>query len=207
MKKKLLLGLVVVLITIVVFGTPSYADSPLEHKGFYLRMQLGIADANSKGTEYSDGLDTEVSGIASVIQIDVGGAIKENLILFGTLRGITTLDPDYRKGNFDFSSSVTSYNFSDMGIGITYYFMPTNFFIGGSLNIEQNNMEIKSNNETDKFNTDNGFGLNLNVGKEWWVSDNWGLGVALFGEFGNVPDAEGKIKNIAYGLLFSATFN
>jgi len=49
------------------------------------------------------------------------------------------------------------------------------------------------------------------VGKEWWVSNRWGLGVAIFGSFSQSKDkgdgVEYTIKNRAFGVLFSATFD
>ena len=56
--------------------------------------------------------------------------------------------------------------------------------------------------------SDNGYGLYLNIGKEWWITGNWGLGLAVFDYFGYVPDkAGGNIRNRVFGILLSATFN
>ncbi|MGA1795610.1 MAG: hypothetical protein ACMUIL_07100 [bacterium] len=204
MKKISLIAIIAVYLITMAYGTFSYAYGLREHKGFYLRMQLGIADTKSKGTGYSDGTEMEVSGNGSAFRLDIGGAIKENLIIFGTLGGISISDPDIELNGVKYSTFDTTSRISDFGIGITYYFMPTNVYIGGSLNLAKDTIEFNSYEGT----SDTGYGLYLNMGKEWWVSDNWGLGLAIFGYFGRVPDEdEGKIKNISYGLLFSATFN
>lgn len=61
--------------------------------------------------------------------------------------------------------------------------------------------------------TDNGIGINLAIGKEWWVSDNWGLGVAAQLSSTVLPDKNlrtGEELNLtthSVGILFSATFN
>ena len=52
----------------------------------------------------------------------------------------------------------------------------------------------------------------LMVGKEWWVSDNWGMGVAasLFGGVGVGEDAQDDQRDLAFGggsLLLTSTFN
>jgi len=80
MKRIALIEVLGVFLIIMVHSTFSNADAPREHKGFYLRMQLGISDTKSKGTGYSDIPDTEVSGTGIAFHLDIGGAIKENFI-------------------------------------------------------------------------------------------------------------------------------
>ena len=61
--------------------------------------------------------------------------------------------------------------------------------------------------------SEGGIGVNLVGGKEWWVSDNWGLGVAgqLFGA--RVKDKEVVMGSkptwmlVGFSLAFTATFN
>jgi hypothetical protein len=52
------------------------------------------------------------------------------------------------------------------------------------------------------------------AGKEWWVSDNWGLGAALQFHYGSMEDGPSgalgtspRVHSNAFGLLFSSTFN
>ena len=53
------------------------------------------------------------------------------------------------------------------------------------------------------------------VGKEWWVSANWGLGVALFACYGSAGDGStrgqimnaGPMSSFEAVVLFSATYN
>jgi hypothetical protein len=56
--------------------------------------------------------------------------------------------------------------------------------------------------------TKTGFGFNLMVGKEWWVSDNWGLGVALQLLLAGAKDRDGtEWDSGALAVLFTATHN
>jgi hypothetical protein len=62
--------------------------------------------------------------------------------------------------------------------------------------------------------SDLGFGVNASVGKEWWVSENWGVGAALQFMAATMKDHQvfaGDSKPtwtaIGFALLFSATFN
>ena len=63
--------------------------------------------------------------------------------------------------------------------------------------------------------TEYGPGLSLVVGKEWWVSDNWGLGVAAQLYAARMKDREPAVaggdaptwRALGLNLLFSASFN
>ena len=219
---------ILVFLIVIAFSSASYADSPgnekedlrlpattaynkggsHEHDGFYLRMQLGFANARSKRTGYSDIPDLEVSGSGTTFRIDIGGAIKENLILFGVLGGISIQDPDVKKDTFSGTMKNTTYSINDVGVGLTYYIMPANIFLGGSFNIAKIKADIGIvEGVYIRYESDSVCGLYLNIGKEWWVSDNWGLGVGGFGYFGEIPGDDGTIKNTAFGLFFSATYN
>jgi hypothetical protein len=56
-------------------------------------------------------------------------------------------------------------------------------------------------------------GLDLDVGKEWWVSGNWGLGLSLRFRYIDVAPAnvgfgrDGRLDSFQIGLSFSATYN
>lgn len=47
------------------------------------------------------------------------------------------------------------------------------------------------------------------VGKEWWVSDNWGLGVAANFMVGSMKDKDYDTRwtGLSTSILFSATYN
>ncbi|HKU42536.1 MAG TPA: hypothetical protein VJR89_30470, partial [Polyangiales bacterium] len=56
-----------------------------------------------------------------------------------------------------------------------------------------------------------GFGLDLDVGKEWWVGEQWGLGVALRLSVASVPANSDLPRKSMFGggflaLLFSVTY-
>jgi hypothetical protein len=63
---------------------------------------------------------------------------------------------------------------------------------------------------TGTFESDNGLGAKVMLGKEWWVSENWGLGIGGQVFYANCDrglNGSKDIKTLAYGLLFSATYN
>ena len=98
---------------------------------------------------------------------------------------------------------------SNIGIGSTHYFMPINVYVSSSFALAKGTVE----SEGEELETDNGIGINLAIGKEWWVSDNWGLGVAAQLSSTVLPDKnlrtgeELDLTTHSVGVLFSAMFN
>lgn len=86
--------------------------------------------------------------------------------------------------------SVAAYGF---GGGATYYLMPHNLFWSASWGMSG------SYDDTSVV----GWGAAHLVGKEWWVSSNWSLGVA--GQF--LYADHGDEEAASLGVLFSATYN
>jgi hypothetical protein len=97
-----------------------------------------------------------------------------------------------------------------LGIGASYYFMPLNIYVGGTLGIGAASFTDSSNHSA---SSRAGFAIELDCGKEWWVSDNWGLGVALRLSHASVPPGDiqpnspSQLGATGFGVLFSATYN
>ena len=157
------------------------------HHGFFLRMDLGI------GYQDSTANSTTISGPAGGFGISVGGGVAENLALFGMLFGGGTTADDPKASP------------AMIGFGATYYFMPANVFLSGSvgfggLRLKQNGFE---------HDTDAGFASRVGIGKEWFVSESWGLGVAGYLAFAAVKDKgvdPPTWRTISPLVAFSATF-
>jgi hypothetical protein len=52
--------------------------------------------------------------------------------------------------------------------------MPQNAYVSATLAVTRQSLKLNGT----QSDTDTGFGGQLAAGKEWWVSDHWGLGVA-----------------------------
>ena len=65
-----------------------------------------------------------------------------------------------------------------------------------------------SNSEDLARDITTGVGASVMVGKEWWVSANWALGVALQGEFTYAEDDNSNLifRHGGAKVLFSATY-
>jgi hypothetical protein len=165
-----------------------------------------------------NGSDVKLSGVGMGLAVAIGGALSENLVLYG--EGMTTraVSPDVKIGALSgqLSSGSISAGMVGFGGGVAYYFMPVNIYVSASalaawLNITD---DSDSDHTVTLWETSVGFGLSASVGKEWWVSDNLGLG--LVGQFG-FASVSGKARDLTgvkpswtslgFTIGFSGTYN
>lgn len=188
-----------------------------QHKGFYLSMSGGPSWGNMMDYERASTPYTiNFKGSGDLFDLKIGWAVKENLILH--LTGISYSMPGPTvittvNNNSTTTKTSSSYNIGEAfdGIGMTYYLMPSNVFLSGSLGLGQ---FVVSGNENSLGNgkTNAGFSMQLKLGKEWWVSKNWGLGVGLAYSKTNLNStpASGlpeELHSSRFGILFNTTFN
>src|SRR5262249_28220230 len=111
--------------TVYASAAPGYH----EHDGFYLRLHLGVG-----GTRMTaDDPDVTISGAGGALGIAVGGAVAENLIIYGELLADIASNPDIKFGGFTSSTEDTSAGVVGIGAGLAYYFMPINVYISGTV--------------------------------------------------------------------------
>jgi hypothetical protein len=146
----------------------------VSHEGFYLSMAAGPAFGNINGDD-NTGKDYKVKGEAFGLDIQIGGAIKPNLILHAALQNKTLVGPKINGVKMD-----NDHTFQELfyGAGLTKY-TSDNFFFTGNVGVGHF-LQTQSNNNSNSTTTDPGFSFNVKVGKEWMVSKKWGLGGALF---------------------------
>ncbi|MFZ2950163.1 MAG: hypothetical protein WA003_11810 [Desulfuromonadaceae bacterium] len=201
--RKFLLMVVCAVSVSALFCGKARAESYV-HDGFFLRIAPGFGwNTTSSDT---GGIERELSGVSGMFNVAIGGAVAQDLILHLDVSGVGTSDPEEKINGTERSSNVSSSSTSLAALGMTYYF-PSNVYVTGAVGI------AKSRNKSGgiKDTTDNGFGVNVMVGKEWWVSDNWGIGVAGQFLYTNCPDKvvgdTFDVKSTSVGILFSATYN
>jgi hypothetical protein len=186
-------------------GSASAQGLSQTHDGFYLRMDAG--GGSLKSTASSGGIDMELSGTAGQFSISLGGAISPNFIIGGHLWGGSVSSPDVKVNGQSFSTTGSpTLSLSAIGVDLTYYFMPINIYLTATPSIGM--LSIKANGQT--FDTKNGFAIRLAAGKEWWVSDNWGLGFNVnFAHSSNEDQGTNPPtwSSNLFGVALSATFN
>ncbi|MBP7603366.1 MAG: hypothetical protein KBA15_05530 [Spirochaetes bacterium] len=191
-------------------GETSPPEKPGAHRhdGFFLRAQLGFGSGATVIEDYQ-GDDLETSGAATTFNLQIGYAIFDNFILF--LENGASVMPESKLKHPSAISEAQKENdvaISTFGLGFSWYWMPYNIYIAPVLSLsvtEYDGAMIKGDSR-------GGSGLSLSIGKEWWVSANWGLGVALFifGGGDTVKDQNGikyDMSSSVFGIMFTATYN
>ncbi len=117
----------------------------------------------------------------------MGGTLTPGLAAFGLL-------------HFVRDGSEEDIFMGQLGVGVTYYAVPLNVY--ASAMVGTNNGWYDDANE-ERVKTGNSVALSTMLGKEWMVSDAWGVGPALELWYSNLPEG----SYIAAALLFSATFH
>lgn len=193
----LLVGLIVV---------PSVAQGrqiPREHEGgIFIRLSTGIAGSSTSIEEAGE--KTEFTEGGGTHNLAIGGMTWQNVALHATAFGWVVRDPRIEVNGVDQGRFNGSAGLNALGGGVTWYIMPVNIYISGSagfgwLSVTQNYTR----------STAVGIAFDLTVGKEWWVSDRWGLGVAVGANGHSIPveGIDGNWEGGSIGVRFSATFN
>ncbi len=191
-----------------------YYDGYHLHDGFYMRVTAGFGYMTASES-YAGATDT-YSGVGFTWAAAFGGVVAPNLIIYGELFGMTVPDPNFSVSNGGGSQNLSGVTMSSFGIGpgVAYYFMPVNAFISGTVALSKIYF-TDSASDSSLGDSDWGLGLSVIGGKEWWVSHDWGLGVAgqlYFGTMSDHPVYQGysydsRLDVFALSVLFSATFN
>jgi hypothetical protein len=155
-----------------------------------------------------------IKGVAGGFEFAVGGTPVPGLVLGGMLTFATVPSPTVESGGVSVTSSDVSLSMVAIGPLITYYVDPTGGFhlramIGyGELSASDSSGNTSSNNPT-------GFVANFGLGYEWWVADQWSLGVlgsfayasTKYSETVLTTTVEDKHSIINPCVQFSATFH
>jgi hypothetical protein len=183
---------------------------PRMHRGFYLSMGLG-ANFSTVSDLVVGSYNYKFKGVGVQFDGKVGGAIRENLILHGSLLVNSMSGPEVSSGGQS-QNTTSSLTLTEIliGGGATYYFMPYNIFLSGTFGMGEFGLTDDDSNTS--VTTDMGFSMQLKAGKEWWISKRWGIGAAItYGKTKLTNDAgsSGKedMDSNNFGILFNATFN
>ena len=191
-----------------------------KHDGFYLSMNLGpvFSDVTDHVNAFggSSAYTLDMSGQGAVMDMKIGGAIRENLILHATIISNSMSGPTIittKNGFVTSAKASNSFAISDAiyGVGLTYYVMPSNYFVSGSIGIVTFTL-VDSGQDNSSISTQGGLAMQFKLGKEWWVSKNWGLGVGVTYSKSSVTNepSKGEFEHLIsnrFGILFNTTFN
>ncbi len=178
------------------------------HDGFHLSLGVGAAyttTAVGLDPEPAGAPDVSITGFGFAGHLLIGGNIAPGLVLGGGNMGFHVFSP--KVDNETDGDGALAGNL--LGIYADYYFDPNEGLHGMAL-IGLATLDDADDN-TDKLAV--GFGSALGLGHEWWVADEWSLGV-----LGRVQlmattleqettKAEITFVSIAPALLFTATYH
>ena len=219
----------VIIIALIFFIAPIILSQNLpnpisarHHDGFFLRYVAGGGTGNYQSEPVGSATDYfnkfKFSGglpISSALQI--GGTVSENVIVFGEVCSNLLLSPDGEIWRENADVTVNQVLFGGVGPGITYYFMPVNIYVSGSLlytvgvhDYEATYSSIFLQEEVMERRGALGFATHFIVGKEWWVGEEVGIGASAYAYLGWLSDPDFKDRSItsnSFGVMFSLTYN
>lgn len=186
------------------------------HDGFFLRLALGFGgnyvDAQAHNGGELDALGdaanhAKFSGFAMDFSFDIGGAPIDNFAIAFRLQFSSLVEPNETLDGAHVSPPKhSSVDVTLVGPSFTYYFMPINIYATAAIGWAS----IGFDDGSDQRGTSAGFGMTFDLGKEFWVGDQWGLGGALRFSWTDVTHTEHHVpveyQFFGWGILFSATY-
>jgi thiol-disulfide isomerase/thioredoxin len=175
-----------------------------EHDGFFLRLKLGTGFEYGIANNSNLG-NVNISGPPFVFNLSLGGALTRNLILYMDSGVEVTARTDTRKYDTNTTITVTP--------GLIYYFIPSNVYVGFSLGYGLIWFDVIGFENSLLMKPTSGCIGNVYFGREWWISNNWGIGVMGEYSFGYYLAKLGYsilstgIFINTFGLFITATYN
>jgi hypothetical protein len=194
----------VIIVLVALLAVPAVMAQPRsQDSGFFLRLSAGGGTVSTSIEE--GGVEEEFSGTAGDVNFAVGGIVSPNLAIHGSLFGWLISDPDYSVNGATVGVANLDVDVSAFGAGLTFYFMPANLYVSSSLGFGK--MSFDGGGVT--VETDTGVIVDFTVGKEWWVGDSWGIGVAGGFSYHSIPvdGAEENLTGTSFAIRFTATHN
>lgn len=195
------------LLLLVLAPLTAAAQEPQRHTGFFIRPELGFGYFAAGASQ--NGLDLSITGSGPGLALAIGGAVSENFIIGGQVWDYIASKPTVtlKGGGLDLSATADAdAGLVGYGVFLNWYFMPSNMYLAVTPSLTR----LVSTDGTDTATSDWGFGVRGAFGKEWWVSDNWGLGLAASLALSSNKDSGAgapTIGTFCIGLSFSATYN
>jgi hypothetical protein len=178
------------------------ADGRHRHLGGYFRPDLGLGYLTTSASQ--SGTSASMSGLAGTFGLAAGGALSENHILAVHLWDAVVSDPSLSYGG---SSGPGSGTVALIGIGPEYtYYSRQNVYFSISPSLTRMSTSLSGSSASTNW----GFGARAALGKEWWVSDHWGLGLVghLSMSFNQDQGTNPPTwTSWAFTAAFSATYN
>ncbi|MBK8999268.1 MAG: hypothetical protein IPM35_26410 [Myxococcales bacterium] len=209
-------------------------SSVRHHDGFYLRLGLGVGYVSAKVTEYQSegelgpgapqvGTKGSVTGVAQLGEIMVGGTIPDGPVLGGGAWGVNALSAHYDGETRNWvtdevakgASALELTSLSQIGPFLAYYpnassglhgmLAPT--FVLAKLGAKKDLAFEYDDHSKDGV----GWGVVLGAGYDFWIGEQWSLGVAARFQYVSVElgstEPASTFSAVVPGVLASVTYH
>ena len=192
----------------VAFAGPASAvfGNPFVHDGLFANASMGLGYASFENADGEEALTADGFGVK--LHGKLGFYAVQNLALHANI-GYVMLS-NFQEARYGLATYMDHdfYVLSSLylGAGATYY-VPgwNNVFFSGSLGAMGYNLNCR------KYSGNTGlksFSFDIEVGKEWWVSEHVALGASLaFNSSEYWSDDDGVFRSSSLMLMFSVSFN
>jgi hypothetical protein len=186
------------------------------HDGFYLRVGTGVGTHLGTITVADSGDRTEITGVSSVSELAIGAAIAPGLIFGGGFFTSNILAAERAVHGAAPPAEVLDggNDFSLFGPFVDYYVDPTRgLHFQAAVGVVTINGVGLARGDLDEDETALGAGVMFGVGYDWWVSDEWSIGLLGRITLGTAVTDELDGQQWTYdlgaapSLLVTATFN
>jgi len=146
----------------------------------------------------------------------LGVSVTPNLVIYGEVTASVVKDPIRNRNGVSTTRTGHYLSVAGVGPGAAYYLLPANLYFSGTLTLSYITRGYYGLSESSVGSGGNGailtnsdIGGAFMVGKEWWVSANWGMGVAGIVHIASMklPSPASRATAEALSLVLSATYN
>jgi hypothetical protein len=185
----------------------THQSSVHRHLGLFLRVDAGVGYLGSFATSPTSG-ELSTGGFAVPFGVAAGWAVIENFVVAADLWGAMAPSPRITAHGQSFSHNDAHEVLGGLGVNLTCYIMPDNLYV----TVTPSAVLVGVTESGVLKSSTVGFGAKVAVGKEWWVGDHWGLGVAAQFVFGLTPEKNHDPdpptwKTFGGGVAVSITYN
>jgi hypothetical protein len=203
-------------------GTAQASSGEKQHDGFYLRMSLGAQYAGFNRNVKADSAsvagyeaDSEVNGGGATGELSIGGTPARGLVLAGSLFWGNIINPVIKSDDRPDLELDGLFQFSILGFTVDYYLdAESGFHLGATLGGAVAGAPLP---EESLFDAIGGWGgaLALSTGYDWWVGNQWSLGILGRLIFAGVRGeatkrditASERSGYLSLGVLFTALYH
>jgi hypothetical protein len=189
-------------------------SAPKTHDGFFLNGTIGLGYGSYLNEFKTEGVKIESKGAKAESGFKIGAAIIPNLILHGTIN-VNSIVADIKATNNEGENKRIplkneAYKVLIFGAGITYYIPhESNIYFSATAGLAEYSEFCLLGKVISEH--DANFSFNLSVGKEWWVNNEFGIGVAFSYNHSSANtkfnEYQGDATFNSFAVVASFTFN